>query len=253
MIRFIASFILSLALVCSQASAGFLLNSFAVKSPLVFVGASKAEGSTTLSATLTGGISSTIEVGDLLIAIVGNAHTTTITPTISGTYTWNTIGSTGRVNGTSDLNYGYFYAVANASPPASFTTSSSAGGTYGYGSILVVFRNQNGTQFDATTTFATNTSGGGANPPSITSVTDGATILALGMNANDGSASRQITAVSSGYTSLMLANSAKATMGWSGGAGMITNQVAGAYDPGAFTASANAASTWSAATIAIRP
>lgn len=253
MIRFIVTLLTALALFCSQASAGFLLNSFAVKSPLVFVGASKAEGGTTLSTTLTGGISSTIEVGDLLVAIVGNAHTTTITPTISGTYTWNTIGSTGRANGTNDLNYGYFYAIANASPPASFTTSGSAGGTYGHGSILVVFRNQNGTQFDATTTFASGTTSGNSNPPSITSVTDGATILALGMNANDGNAGREISAVSSGYTSLMLANSAKSNMGWSGGAGMITNQVAGAYDPGAFTGSGNAASTWSAATIAIRP
>jgi len=83
MIRFIVTLLTALALFCSQASAGFLLNSFAVKSPLVFVGASKAEGVTTLSTTLTGGISSTIEVGDLLVAIVGNAHTTTITPAIS--------------------------------------------------------------------------------------------------------------------------------------------------------------------------
>lgn len=253
MIRFIVTLLTALALFCSQASAGFLLNSFAVKSPLVFVGASKAEGVTTLSTTLTGGISSTIEVGDLLVAIVGNAHTTTITPTISGTYTWNTIGSTGRANGTNDLNYGYFYAIANASPPASFTTSSSAGGTYGYGSILVVFRNQNGTQFDATTTFASGTTSGNSNPPSITSVTDGATILALGMNANDGTSGREISAGPSGYTSLMIANAAKSNMGWSGGAAMLTEQVAGVYDPLNFVGSAATTSTWSAATIAIRP
>ena len=38
MIRFIVTLLTALALFCSQASAGFLLNSFAVKSPLVFVG-----------------------------------------------------------------------------------------------------------------------------------------------------------------------------------------------------------------------
>lgn len=253
MIRFIVTLLTALALFCSQASAGFLLNSFAVKSPLVFVGASKAEGGAILSTTLTGGISSTIKVGDLLVAIVGNAHTTTIAPAIWGTYTWNTIGSTGRANGTNDLNYGYFYAIANASPPASFTTSSSAGGTYGYGSILVVFRNQNGTQFDATTTFDSGTTSGTSDPPSITSVTDGATILALGMNANDGTSGREITAGPSGYTSLMIANNAKSSMGWSGGAAMLTEQVAGVYNPPNFIGSPWTTSTWSAATIAIRP
>lgn len=110
-----------------------------------------------------------------------------------------------------------------------------------------------GNPIDATTTTATGINTSVSNPPSITPVTEGAVILAVGAAAYRESLS--VTSAPSGYSNLSVSDgdagagikgySAISSNSWSG---------SGAEDPGSYSVTPiNSRSAWCAATVALRP
>jgi hypothetical protein len=207
--------------------------------PLTFVGASAqtAASSSTPVFSLTslgGGLASSPSIGDIVIAAVTFANTTNRDITCSG---YAEIAD--LYSGNSQL--GVYYKVLTASDTSV---------TFGLGvsttscCTIHVWRNQNATQLDATTTTSATTS----NAPSITTVTNGAIVIAVG-SAEGGPFSNLTTP--SGMTNGIWATSASTF-----GIGMASRLVtaAGAYDPPGFGGGPGSGSpTYCSATLAIRP
>lgn len=253
MIRTICAVLASLALFCSQASAGFLLNPHIyAKYPLEFVGYSTITGSGSsysLPTTgLSGGSGSAAAQGDLLIVWSGWNDGANGDPGVADTtFTWTEVADL-YISDTNSTNSSVAWANATTTPPSTIAVNGlnlNAGGA-----VLLVFRYHNATTpMDATPTTATSANTAIPDPPSITSATTGATIVALGQQAGT---NREIDAAPSGYTIKGIADNH--SNGWSGGAAILTNQSIGTYNPGTFgTAGSGITSSMTAVTLAIRP
>ena len=118
--------------------------------------------------------------------------------------------------------------------------------------IAMVFRGVDTvTAIDATTT--TTTSSGDPNSPSITTVTDGALVISVGVQDDD---IATVSAGPSGYTLVTFGGSNQVQAGVGGNgctmmAAYVTKATAGAEDPGVFTSSGN--DSCAGHTIALRP
>jgi hypothetical protein len=222
------------------------------KQSLKFVGGYASNSGTTTATpsfsltSLTGGIASAPAVGDIVIACISlkNSVNLNITCDTSG-YT-EVVAL--RANGTNDSQLGIFYKILTAADTSvAFYVPNSVYSFF----AAHVWRNPNSTQFDATTTTQTNSVGGVPNPPSITTVTDKAIVIAVGAAAGSGTALLNSFTTPSGMTNFFqdtISNIAGVAIA------SYTQNTAGAYDPPAFGGGNSSSScTYCAATLAIRP
>lgn len=225
-----------------------------VKRP-VFVGG-KSTTSVTASGTqnlptssLTGGISSSLAAGDLLLFLNGTSDAAAATLGVPDTFT--SIASL-SANDTYDANLRLSYKIASGSE-ASIAFQRT--GTSGYASfgLLYVWRNVSSTTpLDVTSTTATGTNTGLPNVPAITPATLGSVVIGFGVATNTATNS-----LASSDNFVITANVSLATAGTCGVNGIASaypNWSSGAYDMAAFTGGASAnTNSWAAVAVAIRP
>lgn len=227
---------------------------------LQFVGYSSVSGnSTTLNLPttgLTGGVGSSVQIGDLCIVGSIIPHTSDLDPGVTDTtFTWTEVADL-YANDTHDANMSVAWARATVAAPANITVTGPSTASFSSGAILLVFRNQDETvPMDATPTTATGINDTTPDPPAITSVTQGAAIVTFGCAAYSDTATFQITGVPAGYTATVnLANTAGTSRDSTISAAYLMNQAPGTYNPGTFTTGGtDVDSSWAAVTLAIRP
>lgn len=212
---------------------------------------------------LTGGIAGSAAAGDIVIVVASAASNNGSTPTVPSISTagYTNLTSALFADGTSgnDSNMKVAYKVMGGTPDTSVSATASPNNASWTFTIMVhVWRGQDTvTPIDVTTTTATNNADGAPNPPSITPVTAGAVVLAIGAcSFTNTTGPQNVTGAPSGYSNLVQQT---------GGAGGTTVRIcagiaskswsgSGAEDPGPFSMTANSNGwTWCAATVALRP
>lgn len=144
-----------------------------------------------------------------------------------------------------------FRRVAD-SEPASYTPTVDNGADVGLVGKMVVFRGVDAvTPVDATATTATGSGDANPNPPSITTVTNGAVVLAVGFADDDLGAYGSVPADYSDPAGLGTVVSSGGGNGCSLGVAWNTIAALGAEDPGTFDFTD--ADEWGAISLAIRP
>lgn len=235
-------------------------------SGIQFVGSASAtktaavSGNSTLaiSSGLSGGISSGAQNGDFVIAAFAVGSNTDRTLSITdGTNSYTLIGSElyrSNASGGEDVNLrvGYKFITSDTNVTFGPTQSTSDPGVV----AVYVFRGVNaGTPIDATTTTAT-ADGYDANPPSITPVTAGAFIVAVGATNFQDVAT--VFNNPSDLTSFVTVSSAGTggTKSVTIGVGQKNNWVSGSFNPNAMilpSGSDARYATYAAMSIALRP
>lgn len=232
-----------------------LLASISSAKALTFVGGAGSQltastGPSYSLTSLTGGTDSAPSIGDLVIAVIQINDTTDrdITCTTSG---YTEVADL-RANNTSgsgdDCQLAVYYKVLAA---ADTTVAFSFGGASLTSRFVVhVWRNQNSTPLDATTTTATTTTYTSLDAPSITTVTNNAVVIAIGAVA-DGDSNLTGISVPSGMSNFFSTGGSANRLGMAS----ILRTTAGAYDPPAFgvTGSPGADASTCSATMALRP
>lgn len=212
-------------------------------------GNSNATIDVSLSSGLTGGSNAGVSAGDLVVVTVctGSAARSPVVA-ISG-YTNLTAQRTTAT--TYDTNVQTSYKFMGSTPDSVVTIPAQGNVADGQAYSVQVFRGVDpSTPLDVTPTYAT---GSGANsnpnPAAITPTTAGAWIVVTG----GGAAATGANFTAAYLTNFLTANGADTNDG-TVGAGYYTAWTSGPYDPAAFGGgSANAANSWGATTIALRP
>ncbi len=149
-----------------------------------FAGASVARvygtsGSVSLTS-LTGGFDTEARAGDLVVVAMTTSHNgvaPSYTCTATG-LTFTKVADT-TIDSTVDIDTEVYYCQLTATPPPSITVATN--GTYPFSAVAYVIRGHNtSTPLDAATTSTSAAGTTGANPPSITTVTANALVLAIG-------------------------------------------------------------------------
>lgn len=196
---------------------------------------------------LTGGLASAPAAGDIVIACI--AFKDSVNRDISCTTSGYTEIADLYSNDTNDSQLGIYYKVLTAAETSvQFDLGTPANSRF----AVHVWRGQNATPLDATTTTATGDGGTGRpNSPSITTITSNAIVIAVGCMAGSSTNALASPVVPSGMENFFSVNS---TTDSAIGIASALRSTAGAYDPPNFggfsTSSSNA---WCAATIALRP
>ena len=233
--------------------AKLLAASFSQDKTLTFVGATTAATPSGGSAwsmnidNLTGGIDTAPKAGDFVLVFYAAASTTNLdlSVTTSGYTETHDLYSNATYDANLSINY-KFLSTDETSIDLSSTTSNSNGGAV----VVMVWRNvDTTTPFDVTTTTATGIDTTRPNPPSITPVTTGAKIIAVGCGASSGAVDSFSAPTS--FTTLYQIN-ATDTNGIRVGAG-FRDWTSGAYDPPQWNGETATGDSWIAATLAIRP
>jgi hypothetical protein len=195
---------------------------------------------------LTGGIDTAAREDDLVIVVTGGSDNT------NEDQTCDTPGFVEladlRADATLDAQMGVFWKKMTSTPDTSVSADANSNwNTY----VALVFRGQDlSTPFDATLTTATGTGSAAADAPSITTVTNEACVVAIGV----GTVRDDAVTAPSGYTDAVAKqhNNASATVSiW---AARKTVAVAGAENPAAWSdVTAAGSGSWCAVTLAIRP
>lgn len=213
--------------------------------------AGATSGNSTISlTTLTGGLATSASAGDFVIAVYATGSTADRALTITdGTTAYTLIGTELYANGTSyDTNLRVAYkrlTVADAS-----VTFGPTGNAADAGAMAVhVWRGvDSNTPLDVAATTATGTATGRPNPAAITPTTSGSVIIIAGAGA---------AATGAVFTAAYLSNFRTATSIDTQDAMVGVGSIAwtsGAYDGAQWTGgTANAADSWAAVTIALRP
>lgn len=144
-----------------------------------------------------------------------------------------------------DANLGVFRKVMGATPDSTAVFAEIGSAVVDEGVVVVLIGVDTTTPEDAATTTATGINSAVANPPSITTVTDGAWVIAVA----ESSSSSDHTAPS-GYSNFIFENGSAAQ------AALATKEIttAGAEDPGTMGGdSSPPIFAWAAATVAVRP
>jgi hypothetical protein len=152
-------------------------------------------------------------------------------------------------NDSIDVNFGVAYKVMGATPDTDVTVSITAG-TGQWSGITLAFRGvDTTTPLDATSTTATGTNSLDANPPSITTVTNGCEIIVVA-GVSDGAIGTYT--YPSGYSDgIDVPGSSSNNRSLAAHKSQAT---AGAEDPGVFSNSSSSVDDcWAAVTIALRP
>lgn len=200
-----------------------------------------ASGVTAITVNLPTGVAE----NDVAYGIVMSSQLSDVTCSESSG-TWAKLADLYANGSTNDTNFAVFRKVQGASPDASITMTARVtnGGILG---ICFALRGvDTTTPEDAVVATDTATGATSPNPPEVTSVTNGAWILALA-GASDPDV------VSNGPTGYTFIESVEQTVR-NAMAAYLEKATAGAEDPGAFTdVTSDADDSWCAATIAVRP
>lgn len=188
-----------------------------------------------------------LQQGDFVVVVCVERNTTDDTWSEGGG-TWtleaDLFSTDNRVS-----NTGVFSKVMGATPDSSVTIHQ-AGAAAGMGAAWAAYRGVDATTpHDAATTTAAGANTGQADPPSITTVTNNALVIAVGAGS---SGSGPTLGAPSGYNGDSLHGAAN-TNAW---CGIASKEVAsaGAENPGIFSVSPDSNfNSWEAATIALRP
>lgn len=183
--------------------------------------------------------------GDVAIALAMSSQASDVDCTETGG-TWTQLFDLYQDGSANDTNFAGFYKVMGASPDTTVTLKgrTSNGGILG---LVAVFRGvDTTTPLDAAVTTAGAADAGDPDAPSITTVTDGAWVIACG-GCSDPDA---VTNPPTDYTNLVdVQQTVRNCM-------LATREIAsaGPEDPGAFAdITADADDSWCAATVALRP
>jgi hypothetical protein len=222
---------------------------------LEFVGGATATNSSSsaptfaLSGRLSGGLATSPAAGDLVIAAVGFVNSTdrTITALSSG---WTQVADL-YANDVADTQLGVFYKYLTA---ADANVQFSLGVTTLSRFAVHVWRKADSSSpLDATTTTATRTANSAPDAPSITTVTDQAVVIAVGVGAAHSASSMSLT-VPSGMENFFKSPDPTASDIPQIVIASIFVSPAGAYNPPVFGGNrAGTGNTACAATLAIRP
>lgn len=226
--------------------------------PLVYVGgrtgtwAGATSGNNNISLTLlTGGISSTAAIGDIVIAVyaTGSAADRTLLIQTPGAVAYTLIDSERYANGTTyDSNLRVAYRILTAADAN--TVFGPTGNAQDAGAAAVhVWRGVNSTTpLDVTAVGTQGTGTGRPNPPAITPTTTGAVVIATGGAA----AATGALFVGTGLSNFITATSIDTNDGMVGVGSFAWTS--GTYDPAAWTGgTANAADSWTSITLVLRP
>ena len=199
---------------------------------------------------LTGGIGTAPQAGDIVIVAVAIGSTSDLTFSVS-TNGYTSIAEL-YVSDTYDTNLEVSYKVMGSTPDTSVSISITSGVAADAVAVAVhVWRGiDNVNPLDATPTTVTATNTIRPNPPAITTVTDNAEIIIVGASSE---ATAQTLSAPAGYGDIIQATSAS-TNDVAIAIASASATTAGAYDPGTFSTASNPSTASAAAfTIALRP
>lgn len=214
--------------------------------------------SVNISFNLTGGSNSTPQTGDLVIVGFGTASNTQRNLNVlhyQGSYSGTSYTNVTRLytNDSYDTNLYVGYGFMGAVPGTGITLE---GGTLstadGGGVTIQAWRNIDAlTPLDTTIASVTQTNTGIPNPPSITTVTNNAIIIAIGASGHTNGTSNFSATQLSNFLTAYGSDTYDSTVGL----GSYVKTTAGAFDPNAFSVSYTDNTTFSAAavTLALRP
>lgn len=204
-------------------------------------------GATVSLTDLTGGLASAPAAGDIVIVAMSCASNGNRTLTVSSGYTEL---AELFINDDKDANLSVNYKIMGSTPDTSFTTNNVGSSASGTMIAVHVWRGvDQTTPMDVTATTATNLNTGTTDPPSITPVTAGAVVIAVGHAAS---------ATAANYTSSDLSNfltgTSSNTHSNQTGIGSIAWSGSGAVNPAAFGGGSNTTSdSMAALCLALRP
>lgn len=188
--------------------------------------------------------------GDVTIACYTVAHGSdlNLAMTTSGYTEYNDI----YANGSNDANLSVFRKVQGSTPDATAVATGS-GDTNDCGVLCISTQRgvNNTTPEDATTTTATGTTSGLSDPPSITTVTANALVVACGGMAGTSGVSTGTPTPPSGYTNLAFENGSDTNGSSNGHMSSKIRATAGAENPAAY--SSLTGNSWAAMSVALRP
>lgn len=215
---------------------------------ITFIGQSSSQQPTPLTG-LTGGLASAPAVGDLVIASVGFVNSTnrTITTTSLG---WTQVCDL-YANASADTQLGVFYKyLTEQDVEISFSFEVQAIARY----AIHAWRNASAiSPLDATTTTATRTGNSAPDAPSITTATNKAVVIAVGVGANNGGTSMSLGAPFGMENFFKSANPTAMNIPQIVVASALID-TAGAFNPPAFTGNVvDSGNSACAATLALRP
>ncbi len=212
-------------------------------------------GTANITIALTGGAEPTPIEGDLIlvnytVGTQGRNPTSTITGNQSGAYSHVTGSPLLEAADTYDTDLSVFWQFAGSTPDTTLTRSATGSVDDGGSVSIHVYRGVDSTTpFDVTPTTATGINTDRADPASITPTTSGALIVV----AAGGSAATLTTAWTAAYLSKLIQSNGADTNDGRSALGNVAWS-SGAYNPAAFTGgSNNAANSWAAITMALRP
>ena len=216
-----------------------------------YAGAFSGNSALALNAGLTGGTRSSVQQGDLVIAVLASAATVNATLSITSGYTL--AGTELYSNGSNfDTNLRVAYKFMGATPDTSTTFGPSGATDSGKVTAVFVFSGVDPvTPLDAAVASATGAGQNYPDPGPITPVTSGAVILCIGaMSEGNGSAGLSNNGQYSTFSYVSGDDDNDIHLGL----GIKMDWVGGAFDPAAFSGSgAENSGSWSALTIALRP
>jgi hypothetical protein len=212
-------------------------------------GATSGNSTIALNSGLTGGISSSVSNGDLVLAVFATGSTADRTLSITdGTNNYTLVGTELYSNDSTDTNLRVAYKFVSGDTSVTFGPT---GSTNDAGAMAVyVFRGVHPTTpLDVAAVTDTNINTGAANPPSITPVTAGSFIVAIGASGSFST----YTFTSSELVSFRTVNGSGVndiTLG----IGHKNDWTSGAFDPVAFGLSDadSTGNSWAAITLALR-
>lgn len=216
------------------------------------VGATSGTSTLTLSSGLLGGIRSSVQEGDIVIAAMSSATLTNVTLSINSGYTL--IGSelygNASGNGDPDTNLRVAYKIMGSLPDSTVTFGPSGYIVGGATTMVFVFANVDTTNpLDVAATTAINVGGGYPNPPAITPSTPGSFIVAVGgMSEGQGTAGLSNNGQYVEFQYVQGPDEEDNHLGM----GYKNDWVSGSFDPLAFTGNGDGTS-WAALTMALRP
>lgn len=218
-------------------------------------GATSGTSTIALNSSLSGGLRSSVQAGDLVVAIFGAASSSDVTLSITdGTTEYTLIGSELYSNDSVKTSLRAAYKFMGGSPDTATTFGPTGDVTCAAALAVLVFSGVNAsTPIDVTTTTATGINGMTPNPPAITPVTAGAKIISMGAAAHGSGSTVTFTSPDlSGFLSAYSADNNECTLGVG-----YKDWTSGAFDPGAFSLVGAGFDdpnwSWAALTLALRP
>jgi hypothetical protein len=203
-----------------------------------------------LNSGLTGGIASSVSNGDFVVAVFATGSTADRSLSITdGSNAYTLIGSELYSDDNLDTNLRVAYKFVSGDTATTF-------GATGFGddagaAAVYVFRGVNPTTpIDVTTTTATGINSGRPNPPSITPVTPGAFVVAVGASGHN--TTYTFTSSLTAFRTVVSPDFYNCTLG----IGHVDNWTSGPVDPAQFVLSGGSDSanfSWAALTFALRP